>query len=378
MKFGFSSKPWRYLICAFVTGTMLFLANLLQPVLSGHSLFLFLGAVIFCSLYGDLGAALIATLITAFMQSYFFQVPSHSFQIHTPADFGQLLAFVLTALTLSWLGASFRSAVRSAEEARLDAERSARAREDLLAVVSHDLKNPLTAIQMNAQILIKHAAALDTRDLVRRSGENIHRSAERMTRLIHDLLDYEKIRGGRLDMDRRDEPLAPLMCEVRTLVEPLAEQKKLKLSYVPGEPDLRTHCDPGRIMQVFSNLIGNAIKFTAEGGEIKFGYSAEKDLIRFFVSDNGPGIPEPQIPHIFDRYWQAQQTARMGTGLGLSIVRGIIEAHGGKIWVKSTLGEGSNFFFTLPLAAKKESHISEGLKTSLRRGSDHSASDSVS
>jgi signal transduction histidine kinase len=104
------------------------------------------------------------------------------------------------------------------------------------------------------------------------------------------------------------------------------------------------------VLQVFGNLIGNAIKFTPKGGEIRILTSLDNGEVRFTVADSGPGIPPEHLSHVFDRYWQAKSTAKLGTGLGLSIAKGIVEAHGGRIWVESPPGYGAQFNFTLPLA----------------------------
>jgi signal transduction histidine kinase len=122
------------------------------------------------------------------------------------------------------------------------------------------------------------------------------------------------------------------------------------------EPAPDVLCDRDRILQVFANLIGNAIKFTPRGGEIFVGAQPEAAVsaieARFWIKDTGPGIPVENIPHVFDRYWQARSTAKLGTGLGLSIAKGIVEAHGGRIWVESEIGKGACFAFTLPVAGR--------------------------
>jgi signal transduction histidine kinase len=107
--------------------------------------------------------------------------------------------------------------------------------------------------------------------------------------------------------------------------------------------------DPDRLHQVFTNLLGNAIKFTPRGGVVTVGAWLEPEQVVFWVADSGPGIPEEHLPHLFDRFWQARSTDRRGAGLGLAIAKGIVEAHGGRIWARSVLGEGSTFTFCIPL-----------------------------
>mgnify|MGYP002408246568 FL=1 len=137
-------------------------------------------------------------------------------------------------------------------------------------------------------------------------------------------------------------------------LELLAGQKRqrLEIDLPPHLPKIWTDSD--RLAQVFANLVGNAIKFTPEGGSISVRADPAVEGVRFVVEDNGPGISPEILPHIFDRYWQPKESARRGFGLGLFIVRGLVEAHGGRVWVESTPGKGSRFFFTVPVAPAEQ------------------------
>jgi len=171
-----------------------------------------------------------------------------------------------------------------------------------------------------------------------------------MNRLIEDLLDTASIEAGKLSVDRRRLAVAPIALEILEAMQSLAASKSLELrSELP--PDLpEVSADPSRLQQVFTNLLGNAIKFTPEGGTITVRAQQEGGDILCSVTDTGPGIPEDELPYLFDRFWQARRTARKGSGLGLSIVKGIVAAHGGRTWAESRVGAGSTFFFTLPAA----------------------------
>jgi signal transduction histidine kinase/CheY-like chemotaxis protein len=240
------------------------------------------------------------------------------------------------------------------ENARLykAAQDATRARDDLVAIVSHDLRNPVHTINMATSFLLELAPPLDRRVTSRRQLEVIQRAANRANRLISDLLDVAKIQAGGLAVELAAVEVASLVQEAVDSVTPVATNKGLVIerSVAPDMPPVAA--DRDRILQVFGNLLGNAIKFTPEGGKIMVAAAMENDGLtaRFSVSDTGPGITPAHLPHVFDRYWQAKTTAKLGTGLGLSIAKGIVEAHAGRIWVESEPGSGASFIFTLPCA----------------------------
>ena len=238
------------------------------------------------------------------------------------------------------------------ENARLfrAAQDATRARDDLVAIVSHDLRNPVHTINMAASFLLEIAPANDRRVQARRQLEVIQRSAVRANRLIKDLLDVAKIQAGGLAVDPVAVEVKSLVTEAMESATPLAAAAQLRVSCDVSENMPSVASDRERVLQVFANLIGNAIKFTPKGGEVRILTSLDNGEVRFTIADSGPGIPPEHLNHVFDRYWQAKSTAKLGTGLGLSIAKGIVEAHGGRIWVESPPGSGAQFNFTLPLA----------------------------
>jgi signal transduction histidine kinase len=179
----------------------------------------------------------------------------------------------------------------------------------------------------------------------------MRRSADRANRLIRDLLDAARIEDGKLPIEPRRADPASLIRETVELLLPQAADKPLRLE-VDAPDDLPAVCaDRDRTLQVLTNLVGNAVKFTPAGGRVVARAAADASSeVRFTITDTGPGLSADELSHLFDRYWQAKKTAKLGTGLGLVIAKGIVEAHGGRIWAESEPGRGSTFHFTLPAA----------------------------
>jgi signal transduction histidine kinase len=223
-------------------------------------------------------------------------------------------------------------------------------REEVLAVVSHDLRSPLSTIQAGAAQILAETQGDAQRAGTARTAERIGRASKRMLHLIRDLLDFSSIEAGKLRIELAEHEVADLVTEALEMLQPIAAEKGVRLEKDGELSRLKVRCDRERILQVFSNLIGNAIKFTGEGGSITLRGRGERDRVVFSVNDTGPGISEDDRAHIFDRYWQAKK-GRESLGLGLAIAKAIIESHGGTIWVESTVGVGTAFFFTLPASS---------------------------
>ena len=236
--------------------------------------------------------------------------------------------------------------VKMDDEKRINEKMEAalRVREDVLGVVSHDLKNPLSAILLNSKMII-NSQKLDTNV---QKGERIYRSAKRMEVLIEDILDFAKMQSGKMTLEIQVEDSSSLVDDTIEMLKPLAAAKGISLQVKNPPQKILVRCDHKRIVQVFSNLIGNSIKFTDESGNITLSSKLAGSFAEFCISDSGRGISNEDLPNIFNRYWQSPETARQGSGLGLSIAKAIVESHGGSIWVKSKLGHGSEFYFTLP------------------------------
>lgn len=236
------------------------------------------------------------------------------------------------------------------ENARLhQSEQSAiRMRDEVLGLVAHDLRNPLGVILLEAAKLLR---ASDVDDRVIKAMTSVDRSARRMHRIIEDLLDFVSFESGQLSMDLDDESPAQLLADAAEAQAPLYARSGLPLEIhtYPGLPTISI--DRHRILQVFQNLLGNALKFSTAGQKVILGAKPNQDnkSVLFWVEDHGRGIEAHDLPRVFDRFWHGDTRRGGGTGLGLAIVKKIIEMHGGRVWVESKVGEGSTFYFTIPL-----------------------------
>jgi PAS domain S-box-containing protein len=238
------------------------------------------------------------------------------------------------------------------------AQRAIRARDEVLGVVAHDLRNPLNTVRLTAQALSRRLAKSPGQERAVELAATIVRSVDVGNRLIQDLLDVTRIEAGRLVLDRALYSPQKFMEEVLELMAPNAANASIQL-IGPGPVTLpEVMMDRDRMLQAFSNLIGNALKFTPAGGLVEFSARHRGNEVEFSVSDTGPGIPQDQLSHLFDRFWQANATDKRGAGLGLAIVKGIVDAHGGRLWVESTVGVGTTFHFTIPVSSHRNEEAS--------------------
>jgi signal transduction histidine kinase len=240
------------------------------------------------------------------------------------------------------------SARQRAEEAL---HQAIQARDDMMGIVSHDLRNPASAVMMLAGSIL---AESDSRGLpadVTERVEVMRQAAIQIDSLIQDLLDVTRIEAGRLTVSPRDVTPTPLVEAALYAMRTLAESSGVELEAHYVEPLPLVHADPERVTQLLSNLVGNALKFTAAGGRVLVQVQAHGDGVAVSVTDTGVGIAADQLPYVFERFYQvagSRRGGRHGAGLGLPIARGIVEAHGGTISIESTAGRGTTVRFTLP------------------------------
>lgn len=235
---------------------------------------------------------------------------------------------------------------RKEQEARTRAERVSREKEGVVHMVSHDLRTPLSIVRMCLEML-QQTSAMQIKPMQELLDRGV-RATEAIEHLANDVLNVAKVDAGALVTTVAPESAESLAHEAIDMALPLAEKRDIRLLALLNVHGAEVFCERPRIAQVFSNLIGNALKFTPQGGRITVSAEPEGDQIVFGVADTGIGITAEHLPRIFDRFWQEKEARPYGTGLGLSIVKEIVEKHGGRIWVHSEPSKGSHFFFSLP------------------------------
>jgi signal transduction histidine kinase len=231
--------------------------------------------------------------------------------------------------------------------ARAQAEAAVRQHDEVLAIVAHDLRNPLSRISLGATFLRESLGSKTDP----RPWDLIQRGVKDMDRLIQDLLDVSRMEAGGLQLDRSQLPLAPLLAELQEQFGELARSRGVALACGADPAIPHVLADRRRLVQALSNLIDNALRLTPSGGTVTVQAFPAPGYVEFAVRDTGPGIPADQLPHLFDRFWQGARARRGGAGLGLAIVKGIVEAHGGRLFAESRPGEGATFRFWIPAPA---------------------------
>jgi len=243
-----------------------------------------------------------------------------------------------------------KAAALAADNAKLyqQAQQAVRMRDQILAIVSHDLRNPLATILLTTAVLGRRDVAEERRRGLPLALGRIRRAGDRMQRLIEDLLDFASIEAGRLAINSDSHDPAGIIDETLASFESAAQEKHLWLTAEIPANLPRVWCDRDRILQVLSNLVGNATKATPDGGQITIGVQTRGSELWFSVADNGRGVSKADLQHLFERYWRSDDATYRGTGLGLAIADGILKAHKGRIWADSELGQGATFWFALP------------------------------
>jgi signal transduction histidine kinase len=303
-------------------------------------------AVIMSAAYGGLGPAVVSTLITALFIDFFFSEP-YFMALDSISSFLRIIIYLISGFLVAALVEGLRK-VKTLKDQRQKAEIEKRARENVLGIVSHDLRSPLASIKMNVDFILRGFSAEKLPPSTPKRLAGISESAQRMGRIIDDLQDAIKVEHGHFKLEKKT-------CDVREIVAAAvgdstaaATDKSIQLMVKDEATRHQLNCDGGRMVQVLDNLLSNAIKFSPEGSEVMVQLSSRSQGFEINVIDHGPGLAPEVAARLFERFWQAEDTAHKGTGLGLFISKRIVELHGGELNVRSQLGTGSTFSILLP------------------------------
>jgi len=239
-------------------------------------------------------------------------------------------------------------ALEAQRDANTNLEKLDQTKSEFLSIVSHEFRTALTGIQGFSELI--RDGGLEP-DEVRAYGGYIFNDADRVNRLIGDMLDLDRMESGRMTMRAGDVDINDIVMEAISRAVPSAVTVEFKSDLDPRLPIVSG--DRDRLIQVLSNLVNNAVKYSPDGGTVTLSSRVEGRFALISVTDTGLGIPQDEIGHVFERFRRVRSGAAQsipGTGLGLTIVKQIVEMHGGKIWVESAVGHGSSFHFTVPLA----------------------------
>lgn len=253
------------------------------------------------------------------------------------------LVLVDLGVALYFTGLLNRS-YRQEQEALAASRKALAARDEIMGIVAHDLRNPLSAITMKAALLRRRSES----EKARQQAESIEAITNRMERLIRSMLDVATLEAGKFSVALTPCPVDEILRETAAMFGPLALARQVRFDQGAVQPGLTVLADRERVLQVLSNLVGNALKFTAPDGQVTLTAEPWGEEVLFAVSDTGPGIAKEHLARIFDRFWKNDAPGKKGTGLGLFIAKGIVVAHGGRIWTQSEPGRGAKFCFTLP------------------------------
>jgi signal transduction histidine kinase len=342
-------RSWRlrYAAAVAVTAAAVVLQRLIWPYVPPSPQLLFYPAILAAAWFGGFGPGVLAVVLACLAIDFWFLPPVMGLAIENTADALDLAIFAVMGLVTAGLLSrtmalmhKARASLAEVESARARLDEACRAREEVLAIVSHDLRSPLSAIELTCAQLRR--GLLSGKD-VALQVDRIERASRRMDVLVRNLLDAATIDAGALRLQSAPFQVRALVDETIKLFRPAAEHKEISLE-AEVKTDESVLCDGARILQTLENLVGNALKFVPRGGRVVVVATADAGVIRFDISDSGPGIPVEQLSRVFDRHWTRGDGT--GSGLGLYIAKAVVEAHGGQI--SATTNGGTTMSFTLP------------------------------
>ena len=337
-------------VAAALGATSLAVVSALSRLEGANFSSLALASVVLSAIYGGRGPAMLCTLVTAIGIDYLLAEPL--FQVFDSwTSVLRIVTYGTVGYLIADLVSSLRTAYRRLHEEHRKANLAVKARDNVLAMVSHDLRSPLSSILLHAGFLWRALVHGEPVSDLRSGLQSIHRSARTMNRLIEDLLDAVKIEAGRFRIEQKTSDLLPIIEDAVEGTRSAAEAKRIRL--VLDVPNARQElsCDRDRLTQAMTNLLSNAVKFSPDGAPVEVKLDSSGDWISISIQDWGPGIPDEHLCQLFRPYWQAAETAHLGTGLGLYISKSIVDAHGGRIEVRSAQERGATFTVLLPKAA---------------------------
>jgi len=339
--YGIRSSVPRYGLALIVTGIALAATVALRQYGPAPSFLFFVPAVAISAWYGGLGPSALATALSLLLIDLNFLVPGASLAVDR-VEAMEIIAFIIVAATITATMQALHRALALAESRSAELQR-------VLGVVAHDLRNPLNLLITTTDLLLEES--LDRARRKELVGVAL-RAGRQMNRLIGDLLDAVRMQSGKVPLHVENMPVNTIFRQADETFRPEADKRHIHLDVVWPAEGIAVRADPLRVSQVVGNLVGNALKFTPSHGTVTLKAAPQNEGVVFQVIDTGPGIAPPDTEHLFDKFWQAQNGDRRGVGLGLAIAKGVVEAHGGRIWCESKVGAGSTFSFTLPRAAE--------------------------
>jgi signal transduction histidine kinase len=331
-------------------------AALASPWLTPAMSAIFLTPVVIVAVRCGVGPAILAAVAAVLVKAYLFMAPVRSLLIDSLDDAVELAVFALVAGLLGSLSGALRHAERrnvellaSEAAARREAERANRSKDAFLATVSHELRAPLAAVLNGARVLRAGAGDEGRRA---RAVAAIERAARGQERLVEDLLDLSRAAANQLRLDVLEVDLRAVVADVAATVSVAAGAAGVTVHVEDAAAPVLVLGDAGRLQQVATNLLSNAIRFTPQGGRITVTVERGGGLARLAVRDSGQGIGADLLPYVFEPFRQGDGEQRAGLGLGLAIVKGLVEAHGGAVRAESAgPGQGATFVVELPLLA---------------------------
>jgi signal transduction histidine kinase len=338
---GIRSSVPRYALALTVTGMALAATMALRRYGPAPSFLFFVPAVAISAWYGGIGPSALATALSLLLIDLNFLVPGASLAVDR-IEAMEIIAFIVVAATITTTMEALHRALTLAESRSGELKR-------VLGVVAHDLRNPLNLLITTTDLMLEEDLDRGRRkELV----EVALRAGRQMNRLIGDLLDTVRLQSGKVPLDLETLAVNTIFRQADETFRPEAEKRQIHLDVIwPGD-SIAVRADSLRVSQIVGNIVGNAIKFTPSDGTVTLKAAPENERIVIQVIDTGPGIAPADIEHLFDNFWQARNSDNRGVGLGLAIAKGVVEAHGGRIWCESHVGAGTTFSFTLPRAAE--------------------------